>query len=104
MRMFIGKLFSFRKAETWFDIFDKYVQSNTSTKAITVPSGTKKYAGERLDIQVVLPLIEVPFEDTKIYVFNDYDWYLKNLYGDYMKIPEKNNREHHLCLKLDFEK
>lgn len=101
LRMALGKFFSFRSAENWFASFDKYVQGKQS-KVVTVPSGTKRYGGERLDIDVVNPLKKVPFEDTEIYVFNNYDWYLSNLYGDYMKIPKVKNREHHMCLKLSF--
>lgn len=103
IRMFIGKVFSLRKSESWFKSFDRYVQGKKSN-VVTVPSGTKKYSGEKLSIKTVLPLVEVPFEDTNIYVFNNYKGYLKNLYGDYMQIPEKNNRERHLCVRLDFDK
>lgn len=102
LRMILGKICSFRKAESWFASFDRYVQGKKSN-VFTVPSGTKKYAGEKLYIDVINPLRKVPFEDTEIYVFNNYDWYLSNLYGDYMKIPKAENREHHLCVKLDFE-
>jgi lipopolysaccharide cholinephosphotransferase len=101
LRMILGKLCSFRNAENWFDSFDKYVQGKKSN-VVTVPSGTKKYGGERLDIDVVNPLVKVPFEDTEIYIFNNYDWYLANLYGDYMEMPKAENREHHMCLRLSF--
>lgn len=36
-----------------------------------------------------------PFEDIKINVFADYDYYLTNDYGDYMKRPEESERESH---------
>ena len=101
IRMALGKFCSFRSAESWFALFDKYVQGK-KTRVVTVPSGTKKYSGERLDIKVVVPLKKVSFEDTEIFVFNDYDWYLSNLYGNYMKIPRAEKREHHMCLKLSF--
>ncbi len=101
IRMIIGKFFSFKSAEKWFSSFDKYVQGKKSN-VLTVPSGTKKYGGEKLDMKVVKPLKRIPFEDTDIYIFNDYSWYLSNLYGDYLKIPDIQNREHHMCLKLCF--
>ena len=101
LRMFIGKIFSFRSAERWFASFDKYVQGKKSS-VVTVPSGTKQYNGERLDIKVITPLKKVPFEDTEIYIFNNYEFYLSNLYGDYMTIPQVEKREHHLCIKLSF--
>ena len=103
LRMALGKVFSFRSAEAWFASFDKYVRGNESA-TFTVPSGTKKYRGEKLSFDVVYPLKVVPFEDTEIKVFNNYDWYLSNLYGDYKTIPDVNNREHHLCLALNFDK
>ncbi len=102
LRMIIGKFFSFAKAEKWFFVFDRFVRGK-KTNVVTVPSGTKKYAGERLDIKVIKPLRRVKFEDTYIYVFGDYDWYLSNLYGDYKEIPKADNREHHMCLKLSFD-
>lgn len=101
LRMFLGKLFSFKSAEKWFASFDNYVQGKES-KIVTVPSGTKKYGGERLEIDIVKPLRKISFENTEIYVFNNYDRYLTNLYGNYMRIPDVQNREHHMCLKLSF--
>ena len=103
VRLMVGKLFSYKKAERWFEFYDKLVQG-AKTEVVVIPSGAKKYAGERMQLQSVLPLKSVPFEDTEIYVVNDYDGFLKNLYGDYMKIPKPENRENHLCLKLNFEK
>ena len=100
-RMLIGGLFSFQSAERWFALFDKCCKGK-QTNIFTIPTGRKKYIGECLTKNIVLPLKKVPFEDTEIYVFNNYDWYLKNLYGNYMKIPEAKNREHHLCLKISF--
>lgn len=35
------------------------------------------------------------FEDTMIYVFKDYDKYLRNLFGDYMELPPENKRVSH---------
>ncbi len=102
LRMAVGKAFSFMKAETWFSLFDRFVQGRRSD-VITVPSGARKYKGEKLPLEVMRPLKRTAFEDTKIFVPGDYDAYLKNLYGDYMKIPDQDKREHHLCLKLDFE-
>ena len=102
LRMTLGKMFSFRRAEAWFASFDKHVQGKESA-VVTVPSGTKKYRGEKLGADIIYPLKTVPFEDTDIKVFNNYDWYLSNLYGDYKTIPDVTNREHHLCLALNFE-
>lgn len=98
-RIIVGKIFNYRKAEKWFASFDKYVQGKKSD-VYTVPSGSKKYKGERLCADTVFPLKAFQFEDTEIYVFNDYDKYLRNLYGDYMTIPKAEDRGQHLCLKF----
>ncbi|AQW21884.1 LPS cholinephosphotransferase LicD [Lentilactobacillus curieae] len=37
-------------------------------------------------------IIEVPFENTTIPVFADYDKILKNIYGDYMSLPPENQQ------------
>ena len=102
LRMLMGRVCSFMRAETWFALFDRAVRSGRSD-VYTVPSGTKKYRGEKLLRETIFPLKRVPFESSEIYVFHDYDGYLSNLYGDYMKIPDVKHREYHLCLKLDFE-
>ena len=101
-RIALGKLFSFLRAEKWFALFDSYVRGRESD-IFTVPSGRKKYVGEKLSVNAVYPLLVADFEDTKIYIFNDYKAYLSNLYGDYMKIPDRGKRERHLCVKLDFD-
>ncbi len=101
IRMLIGKIFSFYSAEKWFEIFDTFCQGKPS-KIYTVPSGRKKYWGECITKDKVDPIKRMTFEDTEINIFNDFDWYLKNLYGNYMRIPETKDREHHLCLKLSF--
>ena len=102
IRMLIGTVFSFRSAEKWFKTFDKFIQGKKSGH-ITVAAGREKYRGAYYPVDVFYPPKLVPFEDRKMYIVNKVDVYMGRLYGDYMKIPEKKNREKHLCLKLDFE-
>lgn len=40
-------------------------------------------------------LVLTDFEDTKFYIFSSYDKVLKDIYGDYMKLPSKEKREQH---------
>lgn len=103
VRMVIGTIFSFRTAEKWFATFDKFIQGK-KTNHITVAAGREKYRGAYYPVDVFYPPKLVPFEDRQMYVVNNVDIYMSRLYGDYMKIPDKDNREKHLCLKLDFEK
>lgn len=102
IRIAIGTLFSFWSAEKWFKIFDQFIQGKTSNH-ITVAAGREKYRGAYYPIDVFFPPKLVAFEDRKIYIVNKEDIYMSRLYGNYMEIPDKKNREKHLCLKLDFE-
>ena len=101
IRMALGWMFSFRTAEAWFAAFDRLVRGKPSGVYV-VPSGSKRYAGEKFSPDIIFPLRTMPFEDTTMDVFQDYHWYLKNLYGDYMRIPKPEERGRHLCLKLAF--
>ena len=103
IRMMIGKIFSFFPAEKWFALFDKFIRGKKSDH-ITVAAGREKYRGAYYPIDVFFPAKSVPFENRQIYIVNKEDIYMKRLYGDYMKIPSKKNREKHLCLKVDFER
>ncbi len=102
-RLFTGTVFSFRTAEHWFKVFDKFIQGRESGY-VTVAAGRKKYCGEIYSRDTFFPLRKAKFEERVIYVYNDMDTYLKGLYGDYMTIPDVKDREKHLCLCLDFEK
>lgn len=57
------------------------------------------YVNDRISQQVPIKywddLILKDFEDTKFYIFNSYDSVLKAIYGDYMKLPPKDQREQH---------
>ncbi|MDD3187685.1 MAG: LicD family protein [Bacilli bacterium] len=47
----------------------------------------------------------VDFEDMRVYVPENYDMWLKTIYGDYMKLPpEEKRKPHHDYEKIDFEK
>lgn len=102
-RILTGAIFGFRSSEKWFITFDRFIRGKAS-EFVTVAAGRKKYCGETFPVTVFFPLSKASFEGREIYVYKDVDRYLSSLYGDYMKIPEAEDREHHLCLALDFEK
>lgn len=102
LRMMLGKIFSFYSPEKWFELFDTFIQGKKS-KHIVIAAGRKKYRGETYLNELYFPVKLVPFEERKIYIVNKSDAYLKHMYGNYMEIPPVENREKHLCLKLDFK-
>ena len=48
------------------------------------------------------PLVEMPFEDLMVKMPNQYDTYLRRLFGDYMKLPPEDKRINHCPYVLDF--
>ncbi len=44
-------------------------------------------------------LIDLPFEDRSFKAFSDFDSYLRNGFGDYMKLPPKEKRQSHHSFK-----
>lgn len=54
-----------------------------------------------LPLKIFSPPLKVKFETIYVNVPNDYDTYLKILYGDYMRIPPKEEREIH-GMTVDF--
>ncbi|WP_040213672.1 LicD family protein [Clostridium polynesiense] len=52
------------------------------------------------NIDTIYPLKKIKFEDGEFMAPNDTDTYLKEMYGDYMKIPPENKRvQHHIEIK-----
>lgn len=50
-------------------------------------------------------VIRMPFEDTEINMPNGYDQYLKQLFGDYMKLPPIDKRNsHHVHFYINLER
>ena len=98
-----GMLFSFFPASRWFDLVDRNVQYRGRSDYIGLPTGRRHYFGEIFKKAELLPETYIKFEDVKAPVFQGYDRYLSNLYGDYMKIPPVEKRERHMfkLLKLN---
>lgn len=45
-----------------------------------------------LDADIMNHYKAVPFEDSEFYVLEDYDTYLRTIYGDYMQLPPEKDR------------
>lgn len=95
VRLFIGWLFSFKSYEYWYMKFDKFVRSKRITNYVTIPTGRKRYLGELQKTEVYFPVMPVEFEGKEAYIPGDYNKFLTDLYGDYMKIPPVEKRERH---------
>lgn len=99
----IGKIFSIFGLNFFLRFSKKMMSSckNKNSKYLTVPTGRKHYFDEMILRDDVLPLQRVPFEHLSLPVANHNDVYMTHLFGDYMKIPKKENREQHFIYKMD---
>lgn len=59
---------------------------------------------ELLKKEYVKPLIDIKFEDVTCKAFYKYKEYLKNIYGDYMKLPPVSERVNHGAVEISFKK
>lgn len=100
IRMLIGKLFSWRTPKKWFETIDKAVYGAKKTDFLTSGTGRWHYLNEVIPTETVLPLQKVKFEGIELYAPKNPDYYLKNNYGDYMKVPPMEKREKHFAVKL----
>lgn len=103
-RVCVGKLFSFRDSGYWFNKVDNAVSCRKITGYATSATGRKHYLGEVVPSEVFFPVKYAKFEDLKIRVPNKHEVYLRNLYGDFMKIPPENKRERHFVKEINVDR
>lgn len=80
----------------------KYNHSSKRSEYVT----SFEYMGclkDKIKKQGIFPLKEVKFEDIKVNLPGNYHELLKKVYGDYMKIPDKDNQINHMPLVIQFE-
>ncbi|WP_276210895.1 LicD family protein [Heyndrickxia coagulans] len=101
IRKIIGFLASFKSYKEWYNFYDRTFTNSKPSNVYCIPSGRNHYFGEIYSKDVLFPPRKVKFEGTIAYVPNNVDYYLKNLYGDYMKIPPEDKREKHMIIKFE---
>lgn len=82
----------------WNNI-NKMCKCNDS-KYVVVPVGRNHFFGELYERKKFCETIKFKFEDYELPICVDYDAYLKHMYGDYMKIPKKEDQEKHIFLEF----
>ncbi len=102
IRCLIGKLFSLISISKYNNMIDKIVQCNESnSKNCGFPTDRRHYFGEVFPKTIFSSVVRVPFEGYMLPIPVDYEEYLKKSYGDYMKIPNEEEREHHYIRKIN---
>ncbi len=100
IRSIIGKLFSWRRPEKWFDLVDNAIQYK-KTSLLTSATGRRHYFGEIYPESVFFPLDELMFNEHIFYVPGRWQEYLKGNYGnDYMTPPAADKRESHFIIEI----
>lgn len=72
---------------------------NNRSKYVTTPCGRKHFFGELYKRSELVETVEMDFGDMKCAIPRAYDKYLTKLYGDYMQIPEDEDKEKHIVYK-----
>ena len=75
---------------------------NNHSKYVVVPTGRKHFFHELYLRKEFCKTVKHKFEDVELPIAMGYDKYMKNMYGDYMVLPKKNQQETHVFLELDF--
>ncbi|WP_147614934.1 LicD family protein [Treponema pectinovorum] len=104
IRFFIGRLFSFRTYQKWYEKCDEVAKKykKKRTRCVTVPSGRCHYFGEIQELSDIIPPKECMFETENAFIYNNVEKYLLSLYGDYMQIPPIEKREKHFIVDINF--
>ena len=101
IRMAVGRIFSIIPAANWFHAIDKVIRcKDENSRYCTMAQGRYHYFGEFLPRDTVFPPSYYDFCDIKAPLFGKVEYYLKNMYGDYMTIPPVEKREKHYVREL----
>lgn len=100
-RITVGTLFSVIPSHKWLNLIDRIIQHNDNqSRFCSLATGRKHYFGEMMERDVFFPYSKAEFCSREVNVPSKWDAYLKNAYGDYMKIPPESHREHHYVKEL----
>ncbi|HET6654702.1 MAG TPA: LicD family protein [Gammaproteobacteria bacterium] len=94
---FYRMIYGFKSPDALFRELDEYKMRHNGSK--TGRLGCVEY-NDILDEDDLFPLRLHQFEDTRIYLPNNVDKYLKDKYGDYMKMPDEKDRLTHRPVKV----
>lgn len=102
----IGTLFSFRTLRDWLLLTERFVSrcKEKDSSLISIPVGRGHFKGELYPTDWFYPPKRMDFAGHSFAFPAKTENYLKQMYGDYMSIPSKEEREHHSVLSFDLGK
>ncbi len=97
-KIILGFLLSWMSLDSWISLADKWYSMchNSQSEYVTVPSGRGHFFGELYKRKDVCEYADMEYDQTVKKVPKNYNLYLKRMYGDYMQVPEKADREQHI--------
>ena len=101
LKICLGALVSPISVDRWTHLTDRCCKMcKKPGQFVVIPAGRKQFFGEIYPREIYLKSKLVPFDGHRYRLTEAADLYLRQLYGDYMKIPEENAREHHRVTEL----
>ena len=105
LKKFLSMFFKVIPLNSLLAFQDKIMKGNSKKKYnyfINIAS-QYSYKKQTMPKKVFLPAKELMFEGRKYKVPNDYDYFLKRIYGNYMELPPKEKRITHNPVDIQFE-
>lgn len=87
----LGKLFPVDVLRRWYDDVSA-IGNEVTTKELHCTNTSYRWIRNKFPSNTWDEAILVDFEDAQFYIPKNYDSYLKVCYGDYMKLPDENER------------
>lgn len=86
--------------------FQKWVvtlQKKSKAKYLADFNSSLYYLNAIFPVTLFLPVKQSAFANREYDIPNDYDSYLRGIYGDYMKLPKEEDRVNHRTLRIIFD-
>ena len=103
-KIIFGKILKIIPLKTWIRWCDYWYSKckDTDSKLVVIPSGRKHFSNEIYKREDMCLFRKTEFETEYFNVPINAESYLTQFYGDYMKIPPKEQREQHVFLELKY--
>lgn len=104
LKSILGSVFGVVPAYKWYRFYDWYASKNKNdgSKYVCSYAGYKNLKKSTFERDRLFTGIEGDFEGHKWKIPRDYDYYLKTIYNDYMKLPPLEKRKVHPVFELQF--
>lgn len=93
----LGAVFGLVPFRKWLLVTESYLSRNGNehTRMVSIPTGGRHFRGETYPRKWMFPPKKHRFADRQYYFMPGIRRYLRQMYGDYMKIPPESERERH---------